>query len=287
MALDPVEKKPFYHFWPGSQTFSVGTPGCNFACLGCQNHSLSQVPESWPGVTESPPSPVRKMVEEAVRVGATSLAFTYNEPTVFFEYAQDLAQAGREKGLPSLWVTNGFMSKKTIEALSHVVALNVDLKGFSDSFYHKITGGHLRPVLESLEIIVTNGIWLEVTTLLIPGENDSEADLKAMTQWLADLNPDIPWHISRFTPHYRQTHKLPTPISLLEKAREIGREAGLRFIYIGNAQGPGYGDTVCPNCGEVLIRRSGFWVDDYQLDSGGLCPKCRTEIAGRWRVKEY
>ncbi|MDR1872978.1 MAG: AmmeMemoRadiSam system radical SAM enzyme [Deltaproteobacteria bacterium] len=283
IALDPVEKKPFYHFWPGSQTFSVGTPGCNFTCLGCQNHSLSQVAANWPGVGHSSPRLAEVLVMEALSEGASSLAYTYNEPTVFYEYAQDLAERGHDKGLPSLWVTNGFFTAETLDRLIHVEAFNVDLKGFQEDFYHKVSGGSLKPVLKTLEKIVALGRWLEVTTLLIPGLNDSPAELKALAKWLADLSVDIPWHISRFIPRYKQMDRSTTPVESMERAKEIGLESGLRYVYIGNAQGPGYGDTVCPNCQKVLIKRSGFWVDENLLGKEGECPGCGAKIAGRWR----
>jgi pyruvate formate lyase activating enzyme len=282
IALDPVEKKPFYHFWPGSQTFSVGAPGCNFTCLGCQNHNLSQVPLNWAGAGRASTKLAEVLVAEALGEGATSLAFTYTEPTIFFEYAQDLSERGQEKGLPSVWVTNGFFSKETFERLENVLAFNVDLKSFNDSFYHKVVGGNLKPVLETIERILNKGLWLEVTTLLIPGLNDTSEELLSMAKWLAKLSVDIPWHISRFSPRYKQLDKTTTPISALEKARQIGWDSGLRYVYIGNANGPGYGDTTCHSCGQSLIRRSGFWVDEYLLEQG-QCPKCATPTPGRWR----
>jgi pyruvate formate lyase activating enzyme len=286
IALDPVEKKPFYHFWPGSQTFSIGTPGCNFTCLGCQNHGLSQVAPNWPGAGRVSPRLPELLAQKAIGEGASSLAFTYNEPTVFFEYAQDVAESGFEKGLPSLWVTNGFFTRETLERLERVAAFNVDLKGFREDFYHKVAGGSLKPVLETIERIVAKGSWVEVTTLLIPGLNDSDEELDALTKWLAQVSVDVPWHVSRFSPRYKQMDRPTTPIDAMERARDVGRANGLRYVYLGNAQGRGYGDTLCPGCGQVVVKRSGFWVDDYRLGPEGQCPNCETKIAGRWRTQK-
>jgi pyruvate formate lyase activating enzyme len=283
IALDPVEKKPFYHFWPGSQTFSIGTPGCNFTCLGCQNHSLSQVAPNWPGTGRSSSKLAEVLVMEALAEGASSMAYTYNEPTVFYEYAQDLAELGHEKGLPSLWVTNGFFTRETLDRLDRVVAFNVDLKAFSEDFYHKVVGGSLKPVLDTLERVVERGKWLEVTTLVIPGLNDSKSELKALAKWLAQLSEDIPWHVSRFSPRYKQMDMAATPLPVMEKAREIGLESGLKHVYLGNVQGPGYADTKCSGCGQTVIRRSGFWVDEYLLGQNGECPGCGSKVAGVWR----
>jgi pyruvate formate lyase activating enzyme len=278
-----VEKKPFYHFWPGTKTFSIGAPGCNFTCLGCQNHGLSQVEANWPGLSRSSPNLAEALVKAALEEGASSLAFTYSEPTVFYEYAQDLTERGSERGLSSLWVTNGYFTQETLRRLDKVVAFNVDLKSFSEAFYRKVTGGGLKPVLETLARIVENNQWLEVTTLLIPDLNDSEAELMALTKWLASLSVDIPWHVSRFSPRYKQMDKSSTPISTLEKAKDIGRANGLKHVYLGNASGLGYGDTLCPNCAKTVIRRSGFLVDEYLLGPNGRCPACGSLVAGRWR----
>jgi pyruvate formate lyase activating enzyme len=285
IALDPVEKKPFYHFWPGSRTFSVGAPGCNFTCLGCQNHSLSQVPTNWPGSGRASSKLAEVLVSEALGEGAASLAFTYSEPTVFFEYAQDLAECGQAHGLPSLWVTNGFLAKPTLDKLDAVVAFNVDLKSFREEFYQKVVGGNLKPVLETLEGIVGKERWLEVTTLLIPGLNDSSEELLSLAKWLAKLSVDIPWHISRFSPRHKQMELPATSLAALEKARQIGWDSGLKYVYIGNAQGDGYGDTLCPSCGKTLIKRSsGFWVADNQMKNAGRCSKCDALVAGHWRT---
>jgi pyruvate formate lyase activating enzyme len=223
------------------------------------------------------------LATEALAEGASSLAYTYNEPTVFYEYAQDLAESAFLKGLPSLWVTNGFFNRETLRSLERVEAFNVDLKAFKEDFYNKVVGASLKPVLSTIEGIVESGKWLEVTTLLIPGLNDSTEELKALTKWLAGLSVDVPWHVSRFSPRYKQMDKVSTPIGVMEKARDIGRESGLRHVYLGNVQGPGYGDTVCPSCGQVVIKRSGFWVDANLLGKEGECPGCGGKVAGRWR----
>jgi pyruvate formate lyase activating enzyme len=282
LALDPVEKKPLYHFQPGSMTFSVGAPGCNFSCLGCQNHDLSRPGSSWPGVKYNPDI-ITRLNQMAFDNGADSWSFTYSEPTVFLEYAIDLGLEAHLNGLPSIWVTNGSMSPEVLKALPPAVsAMNIDLKGFTKKFYHEVAGGRLTAVKDNIELALSLGIWVEVTTLVIPGLNDSISELEQLTSYLAALSPDLPWHISRFFPRHRQSHIPATPISTLERAKDIAQNNGLNYVYIGNAFSPKYGDTVCPSCGLSLIKRHGFTVLENQLTNGGLCPKCLTKIAGRW-----
>jgi pyruvate formate lyase activating enzyme len=281
ISVDPIEKKPIFHFLPGTTTFSIGAPGCNFTCLGCQNHTLSRVPLEWRGFPGDKAQP-EALVEEAIVSGASSIAFTYSEPTVFFEYAQEVALAAAEKGLPSVWVTNGYMSSTVLEQLENVVAINIDLKGFSDSFYREVTGASLAPILGNISLALDLGIWVEVTTLLIPGLNDSEEQLRALTNWLASRNPDLPWHVSRFVPCFKQNHLPATPIESLEKAVKIGQESGLNHIYVGNVLGKGYADTICPQCGTALIVRKGFMIEKCLIDKNGICPNCNNRISGCW-----
>jgi pyruvate formate lyase activating enzyme len=280
LNLDPVEKKPLYHFRPGTATLSLGAPGCSFDCLGCQNHGLSRPGESFRGVSRG--AEPASVVAMALRSGAGSLSFTYSEPTVFYEYAFDVGDLGAREGLPSVWVTNGYFSKECLDTLSHVAAMNIDLKGFSEEFYQEVTGGRLAPVLESIRRVHARGVWLEVTTLLIPGLNDDGPGLEGLAGFIASLSPDIPWHISRFSPMRDQSRLPATSEESLLRAREIGRSAGLRHVYLGNIRGKGYGDTLCPSCGEALVERDGFSVLRNLLKGTGACPKCGCGVAGRW-----
>jgi pyruvate formate lyase activating enzyme len=282
MNLDPVEKKPLYHFLPGSSTFSLGAPGCSFDCLGCQNASLSRPELSWPGTGSDGADP-EGLASAALKTGARSLSFTYSEPTVFFEYARDTGEEALKLGLPSVWVTNGFMGGKALKAVSgHVRAMNIDLKGFTESFYAQIVKGRLAPVLDSITLARSLGVWVEVTTLLIPDLNDSEAELSALTAFLAGVDPDMPWHVSRFSPMRLQSHLKATSAADLERARAIGLAAGIRNVYLGNARGPGYADTLCPGCGETLIARDGFSVFRDSLGPSGRCPSCGASVPGVW-----
>jgi pyruvate formate lyase activating enzyme len=282
LNLDPVEKKPLYHFMPGTLTFSVGAPGCSFDCLGCQNSSLSRPEPDWPGVSGRGADPLR-LARAALESGASSLSFTYSEPTVFYEYARDTGEAALELGLPSVWVTNGFMGAEALEGISgHVRAVNVDLKGFAESFYRDVAKGRLAPVKETIERARNLGIWTEVTTLLIPTLNDGEAELNALAGFLAGVDPGMPWHVSRFAPMRMQSHLLPTGTRELERARDIGRACGLRHVYIGNARGGSYGDTVCNGCGGTLVSRDGYTIVKNVLDSDGLCPSCGEKVPGVW-----
>ncbi|MDR3154471.1 MAG: AmmeMemoRadiSam system radical SAM enzyme [Deltaproteobacteria bacterium] len=282
LNLDPVEKKPLYHFLPGTLTFSVGAPGCSFDCLGCQNSSLSRPDESWPGAGARRADP-GGLARAALETGAKSLSFTYSEPTVFFEYARDVGEAAAALGLPSVWVTNGFMGRKVLEAVApHVRAMNIDLKGFTDSFYREVAKGRLAPVLDSISGARELGIWVEATTLLIPGLNDSDSELAGLAGFLAALDPHLPWHISRFSPMRLQSHLSPTEPKDLERAREIGLAQGLRHVYIGNARGSGYADTLCPGCGEPVVSRDGFAVFRDALGADGKCPFCGARVAGVW-----
>jgi pyruvate formate lyase activating enzyme len=282
LNLDPVEKKPLYHFLPGTLTFSVGAPGCSFDCLGCQNASLSRPDPGWPGVGGRGAEPAR-LARAALETGARSLSFTYSEPTVFYEYARDIGEAAFGLGLPSVWVTNGFMGPEALEGISgHVRAINVDLKGFTESFYRRVTGGRLAPVKETIERARGLGIWTEVTTLLIPTVNDGDGELDALAGFLAGVDPGMPWHISRFAPMRKQAHLRATGTGELERAREVGRANGLRHVYIGNAKGGDYGDTVCPGCGVTVVSRDGYAVFRNALGTDGICPSCGERVPGVW-----
>ncbi|MBN1484299.1 MAG: AmmeMemoRadiSam system radical SAM enzyme [Chloroflexia bacterium] len=281
MAVDPVEKKPLFHFYPGTSAFSIATVGCNFCCRFCQNADISQWPREHGSIMGKFASP-EEVVRQARRHRCRSIAYTYTEPTIFSEYAYDIAVLAHEAGIANVYVTNGYMTDEMLETFSpYLDAANVDLKAFSEDFYKKQCGGRLQPVLDSLKTMVRLGIWVEVTTLIIPGENDDPAELGQIAAFIAgELGPEVPWHISRFYPQYRMLDRPPTEISLLHEAREIGEQAGLHYIYEGNVPGQGGEDTVCPGCGQTVIRRYGYRILDYGIEEGH-CRHCGAEIAGR------
>ncbi len=279
--VDPIEKKPLTHFQPGSTSLSIATAGCNFQCGFCQNWSISQL-SARDGATGGQALSPERIAALALSSGCRSVSYTYTEPTIFFEYAHETARLAREKGLANVFVTNGFMTAEALRAIQpYLDAANVDLKAFRDETYKKICKGRLQPVLDSIRLMRELGIWLEVTTLVVPGMNDGEDELRDIARFLAGVGPDIPWHLSRFHPDYQYTDRGATAVSDLRRAAEIGREEGLQFIYLGNVSGEGE-DTVCPSCGTILVRRQGFAIVKNVLSAGGTCPRCRTTIAGRF-----
>ncbi len=281
LNIDPVEKKPLYHFMPGSQTFSFATMGCNLACSFCQNHSLSQPPRRGRGVGGRSASP-EQLVGACVEHGCKSISYTYSEPTVFFELMQDTARLARERGLKNIMVSNGFQSPQCLDELGPLIdAANIDLKGFRPEFYEKICGAELKPVLRNLEHMKRLGWWLETTTLVIPGLNDDPEELRGIADFIAGtLGEKTPWHISRFHPDNEMRDRGGTPIATLEAAWEQGRAAGLKHVYVGNAPGNEHNGTYCPDCGELVIDRSGFYVGDTAVDQNGKCRFCGSEVGG-------
>jgi pyruvate formate lyase activating enzyme len=282
-AVDPIEKKPLYHFLPGTTSFSVATAGCNFRCGFCQNWSISQL-RAEDGEAEGRPLPPERIAALARENGCASISYTYTEPTIFFEYARDAALPARAAGLANIFVSNGYMTVEAVDAARPWLdAANIDLKAFRET-YRKICGARLQPVLETIERLRSAGVWVEVTTLIVPGMNDGEDELTGMARFLASFDRDIPWHISRFHPDFEITDRPATPAATLARAAAIGRAEGLRFIYVGNV--PGESDvTACPACGTALIRRSGFAVRENRLGADGLCPSCHTPVAGRWACR--
>jgi len=281
--IDPVEKKPLYHFLPGTYTYSIATIGCNFRCGFCQNWTISQLSrrnDDADGYEFS----ATDIVKEAVRNQCESISFTYTEPTIFFEYAMDIAELSKKKGLKNIFVTNGYMSQDAISILSNLIdAANVDLKSFSEDTYKKC-GGSLHPVLESIGAMKKSGIWVEITTLIVPGINDSEAELRRIAEFIYNIDPDMPWHISRFHPDFKMTKTPSTPAETLEKAYSIGREEGLRHIYIGNMQLSAGTNTICPGCANLCVVRAGFSATrSKSFSEDGRCLKCGTQIKGVWR----
>lgn len=278
---DPIEKKPLFHFMPGSRSFSIATVGCNFRCVFCQNADISQMPSDHNRIMGEDMTPER-IVKDALKTRSASLSYTYTEPTVYYELAVDTARLAVSEGLKNVFVSNGYMTEQCLEDISpDLHAANVDLKAFSDTFYKEQCGAKLEPVLRTLETMKRLGIWLEVTTLLIPGLNDSKEELGEISQFLANLDKDIPWHISRFHPTYRLTHLSSTPPESIQRARDLGYEAGLRYVYTGNLPGDEGEKTFCHSCGELLIDRFGFNVTENRIRKD-LCPTCGSEIPGVW-----
>ena len=277
--VDPIEKKPLFHFYPGSSAYSIATPGCNFRCRWCQNWEISQMPRERHLISGDEATP-EQIVAAAQKTGCRSIAYTYTEPTVFFEYSFETARLAHAAGLANVYVTNGYMSAEMLETFRpYLDAANVDLKSFRDRTYRKYVGARLQPVLETMKKMKALGIWLEVTTLVIPGINDDRAELKDGADFVSrELGADTPWHISRFFPHYKMQEAVPTPLETLYQAKQIGIEAGLRYVYVGNVSDAA--NTVCPGCNRVIVERYGFSVVANRLDSNGCCSYCGTVIAG-------
>jgi pyruvate formate lyase activating enzyme len=281
-AVDPIEKKPLYHFYPGAYSFSIATVGCNFSCTFCQNADISQAArgartardwEAW--ARDMPPEQVVRL---AKRERCTTIAYTYTEPTVFFEYAHDCSVLAAEAGLKNIFVTNGYMTAEALETIGeNLHAANVDLKG-SDAFYRKLCGARQAPVLDAIRKMREMGVWVEVTTLVIPGHNDDEGTLRALAEFLAEVDPDMPWHLSRFGPRYKLLDAPPTPVETLHRAAEIGYAAGLRYVYAGNVPGDLYEHTRCPECGQICVHRYGYTVRNL-MEDGRTCPTCGYELA--------
>jgi pyruvate formate lyase activating enzyme len=278
--VDPIEKKPFFHVMPGERAFSFSTAGCNVECKFCQNWELSQFRPEQVRAYDLPPS---RLVSAAKKNGARLTAATYGEPVVFWEYVRDTARAAKAAGLKPTVVTNGFIQEKPLrEVLPLLSAVKVDLKSFREGFYRDQVRGELAPVLESLKIIRESGVWLEIVVLLVPTLNDSAAEVRDLSRWVATtLGVDVPVHFTRFHPTYRLTDLPPTPVATLERAWAIGREAGLNYVYLGNVPGHPGENTVCPGCGEVVIRRMGFQILKNDLKTGA-CHGCGRKIPGVW-----
>ncbi len=274
---DPIEKKPLFHFQPGSLSFSIATVGCNMKCRHCQNSEISQMPVDQGRIAGSELLP-EQVVTLAEQEGCRSISYTYTEPTVYFEYACDTAREAVRAGLKNVAVTNGYILPGPLKEISPWLhGANVDLKSFRDSFYRKICQARLEPVLDTLKLMRSLGIWVEVTTLLIPGLNDEEEELRDMARFLCELGAEVPWHVSAFHPTYRMTDRSRTPGSTLRRAREIGVEEGLHFVYTGNIPGEQGENTYCPQCGTCVIGRYGFRVTSQSLEQG-QCGECGQKI---------
>lgn len=278
--VDPIEKKPIFHLYPGSLSYSIATVGCNFLCRHCQNYEISHltIPRDMdpPGNKRTP----EQVVTAAREMNCRSISYTYVEPTIFYEFAYDTARLAHEAGLANVFVSNGYTSPEATRKIApYLTANNIDLKAFTEKFYHEVCGAKLAPVLKTISLMKELGVWVEVTTLVIPGWNDSDRELTQIAEFIKGVDPEIPWHVSRFYPTYKMTDRLPTPVSTLQKAREIGLAAGLKYVYTGNIPGDDGENTYCPECGQLLISRTGYTISSKGL-RGNTCSKCNTPIAG-------
>ncbi len=278
--VEPVEKKPLFHFLPATRTFSIATAGCNFACLNCQNWEISQVSPKDTRNTDLMPAAV---VSGALENNCRSISYTYSEPVTFYEYMYDTAKLARARGLKNIMVSNGYINEKPLRDLAgYIDAVNIDLKAFREETYSKLTGGSLQPVLNTLKILKENNVWIEITNLVVPSWTDDPAMITAMCQWLADQGfSGYPLHFSRFFPLYKLTSLPYTPENVLFRARETALKAGMKYVYIGNVPGTTASDTRCPHCGKVVVGRKGYTITENRLKNG-CCGFCGTSVSGVW-----
>lgn len=277
--IDPIEKKPLFHVYPGSKSYSIATVGCNFTCTFCQNHEISQMPQS--GRIVGQYEPVAEIVRTAKQYNCKTIACTYTEPTIFYEYAYDIAKLAAEENILTVFISNGYINPKPLRKIApFLAAANIDLKGWDESFYRNVCGGELKSVLNTLKLMKKLDIFLEVTTLIVPGYVDNEASLRQIAKFIKnELGPETPWHLSRFYPHYKYTEQHPTNIEIIQRAREIGFEEGLRYVYTGNVVGDVGESTFCYSCGEKLINRRGYQIIENKIRNG-KCPNCGAKIDG-------
>lgn len=299
--VDPIEKKPFFHFYPGTRSYSIATVGCNFRCLHCQNHEISQYPKgraaahgtpaatgevicpslreaaaAIPGERISPEAIVRAALDSHCR----SIAYTYTEPTIFFELAYETAARAAAQDIANVFVTNGYITEPALARIApYLHAANIDLKSVNDAAHKRMTGARLQPVLDAIRWYRDAGVWVEITTLIIPGHNDADGELRRTAEFICGVSPEIPWHVSQFYPTYRLLDRPRTPVSVLRRARQIGAEVGLLYVYEGNVPGEGGERTVCHQCGALIIDRYGYLVQANRI-AGGSCPDCGARIPG-------
>lgn len=278
---DPIEKKPLFHFQPGKKSFSIAAVGCNFRCRFCQNWQISQVSPKENEENESRITP-DQIVAAAVKENCSSIAYTYTEPTIFMELCSDCARLAKPKGLSNVFVSNGYLTREAIDfAKDWLDGINIDLKAFTEEYYQSFCKAELQPVLDTIKYIANHtDIWLEITTLVVPGQNDSDEELNDISGFICEqAGENVPWHISRFYPQYKYQDSEPTPVETLEKAYEIGKKAGLNFVYVGNVRGADGANTYCPDCGQLLVERVGFYLRENKI-SDGKCSACGAEIPG-------
>ena len=279
--VDPIEKKPLFHFLPGTGAFSIATAGCTFRCLNCQNWQISQsMPEETKNIELFPEA----VVENAMKYNCNSIAYTYSEPTAFYEYMYDTSKLARERGIKNLWITNGSINRDALlDLCQYLDAANVDLKSFKEGIYNELNSGRLQPVLETLKTLKEQNVWFEVTNLVIPTYTDDMGMIREMCKWMvANIGPDYPLHFSRFTPMYKLKSLPPTPVKTLEDARKIAMEEGVKYAYIGNVAGHKAESTYCPKCGKTVIERTGYVIKEKNLQNGS-CRFCGEKIAGVWK----
>jgi len=280
LNIDPIEKKPLYHFLPKTDILSLGTVGCNLSCQFCQNAHISQYPKEHNGEIFGESAKAHDIIEIAKQRGIRSIAYTYNEPVVFFEYAYEIAKLANENEIKNVFVTSGYETHKAIDTIApYLDAMNIDLKSFSNDFYKEICGASLKPVLETIQYAHKKGIWIEITTLLIPNQNDSDEEIEQIAHFIASIDPTIPWHLSAFFPSYKMNDIEPTPIDTLLRAYHIAKEQGLEFVYIGNVHDYTHQSTFCPRCGELLIHRDQYRVE-FKAFEKGHCRQCNHPIEG-------
>ena len=281
--VDPIEKKPLFHFQPGTSAFSVGTYGCNFTCQWCQNWQLSQVRQREPNAPRADNLSPEQIVDICRNREIPTIAYTYNEPTVFFEYTYDTAKLAHEHGIKNVYVSNGFMTEEMLDVLTpYLEGINIDLKGFTEALYEDYVGARLAPVKRNIAYLAQEtDVWVEVTTLVIPDLNDSDEELNAIAGWLAETDPQIPWHVTAFYPTHRMRDRPRTPPSTLQHAYDIGKEAGLAYVYVGNVPDATRENTYCHACDSLLIKRMGYSTRTT-WETPGVCPSCGANIPGVW-----
>jgi len=278
--VDPIEKKPLFHCLPGSRAFSIGTVGCNFHCKHCQNFHISQYPQQHKGQIIGEDRTAAQIISAAKAVGCETIAYTYNEPTIFYEFAYDTALLAQRGGIRNVFVSNGYMTSDAAQAIApYLDAINVDVKAFNDKSYKKLCGARLKPVLDTIQLMKKLGVWVEVTTLIIPGLNDGDQELRDIARFVKGVGREIPWHVSQFYPAYKLMDRPPTPVATLRRAREIGMEEGLRYVYEGNVPGEGGENTYCFACGAKIVERYGLTLIQNRLQDGN-CPECGKRIDG-------
>ncbi len=279
--IDPIEKKPLFHFLPGSLSYSIATPGCNFRCRHCQNADISQLPRDHGGTVLGEQVTPDRIVAAARRTRCASISYTYTEPTIYFELAYETAKLASAEGVRNVFVTNGYITPEALREIApYLDAANIDLKGFTDDFYRNVCGARLQPVLDAIRLYKELEIWIEITTLVIPGHNDSEAELRQIAEFIRSVGEDIPWHVTRFHPTYKLTDQPRTPLETLKRARNIGLAAGLRYVYEGNIPGEGE-ETFCWSCKRPLVKRYGFSVSQNHV-TDGACGYCGARMDGVW-----
>jgi pyruvate formate lyase activating enzyme len=278
--VDPIEKKPLFHFLPGTTAFSIATVGCNVDCQFCQNWQISQIRPEQADNLDLPPSRVAQLTRESK---ARSIAYTYSEPVVFAEYMNDCAVAGNERGIKSVMISNGYIQEKPMRELAEVLsAVKIDLKAFTEKYYQDIVVGELKPVLDTLELLRKLNVWTEIVYLVVPTLNDSDKEFRDLSKWIIDqLGIEVPVHFTRYYPQYKLQNLPPTPVKTLERARDIAMSEGIKYVYVGNVPNHPGEHTYCPSCGTILIKRHGYWIQENKIQNNG-CPDCKHPVPGIW-----